>query len=43
VVAVNTTNEARPVPLRGAALVETGQGALRDGELAAHAAAIGMD
>jgi glycosidase len=43
VVAVNTTNEARPVPLRGAVLVETGQGALRDGELAAHAAAVGMD
>jgi alpha-glucosidase len=43
VVAVNTTNEVRPVPLHGAVLVETGQGALRDGELAAHAAAIGMD
>jgi hypothetical protein len=39
-VAVNTTAESRPVPLRGAPRLETVQGALREGTLVAHAAAI---
>ena len=41
-VAVNTTAEPRPAGLRGVPLVESERGALRDGRLAAHAAAIGV-
>jgi alpha-glucosidase len=39
-VAVNTTADARPVPLRGEPLAETVQGALRGGSLAPHAGAV---
>ena len=42
VVAVNTTGEARPVPLSGEARLDTQRGALRDGTLAAHAGAIAL-
>jgi alpha-glucosidase len=42
-VAVNTTPESRPVPLRGAPRLETAPGALRDGALAPHAGAIALD
>jgi alpha-glucosidase len=42
VVAVNTTAEPRPVPIRGEARVETVAGALRGVELAPHAGAIAM-
>jgi alpha-glucosidase len=42
-VAVNTTAESRPVPLRGDARLETAPGALRDGALAPHAGAIALD
>ena len=42
-VAVNTTAESRPVPLRGDARLETASGALRDGALAPHAGAIALD
>jgi alpha-glucosidase len=42
-VAINTTEEPRPVPLRGEPLLETARGALRDGTLAAHAGAIAVD
>jgi alpha-glucosidase len=40
VVAVNTASEALPVPLGGPARLETAPGALADGTLAAHAAAV---
>ncbi len=40
-VAVNTTAEPLPVPIRGEPRVETHPGSLRDGELAPHAGAIG--
>ncbi len=40
-VAVNTTAEPLPVPIRGEPRVETQPGSLRDGELAPHAGAIG--
>jgi alpha-glucosidase len=39
-VAVNTTADPRPVPLRGEPRAETVQGALQDGTLAPHAGAI---
>jgi alpha-glucosidase len=42
-VAVNTTAEPRPVPLRGEPRLETAAGALRDGALAPHAGAIAWD
>ena len=42
-VAVNTTAEPRPVPLRGEPRLETAPGALRDGALAPHAGAIALD
>jgi alpha-glucosidase len=42
-VAVNTTAQPRPVPLRGDPRLETAPGALRDGELAPHAGAIAWD
>ena len=42
-VAVNTTAEAQPVPLRGEPRLETEPGALRDGTLVAHAGAIAQD
>jgi alpha-glucosidase len=42
-VAVNTTPESRPVPLKGDPRLETAPGALRDGALAAHAGAIALD
>jgi alpha-glucosidase len=42
-VAVNTTAEPRPAPLRGEPRLETKPGALRDGMLAPHAAAVAMD
>ena len=42
-VAVNTTAEPRPVPLRGEPRLETAPGALGDGELAPHAGAIAWD
>jgi glycosidase len=41
-VAVNTTAEPRPGPLRGEPLLETSPGALRDGMLAPHAGAIAL-
>jgi alpha-glucosidase len=41
-VAVNTTAEPRPVPLRGEPRLETEPGALRDGTLAANAAVVAM-
>jgi glycosidase len=43
VVAVNTTAEPLPVPLRGEPRLETVQGALRGGSLAGHAGAIAED
>jgi alpha-glucosidase len=42
-VAVNTTAEPLPAPLRGEPRLETRAGVLRDGKLAAHAGAIGVD
>jgi alpha-glucosidase len=42
-VAINTTAEPRPVPLRGEPRLETAAGALRDGELAPHAGAVALD
>ena len=42
-VAVNTTAEPRPVPLRGEPRLETAPGALQDGVLAPHAGAIAWD
>jgi alpha-glucosidase len=42
-VAVNTTAEPRPVPLRGEPRLETASGALQDGALAPHAGAIAWD
>ncbi len=42
-VAVNTTAEPRPAPLRGEPRLETHPGALRDGALAPHAAAVAVD
>jgi alpha-glucosidase len=42
-VAINTTGEPRPVPLRGEPRLETERGALRDGALAPHAGAIAWD
>jgi alpha-glucosidase len=42
-VAVNTTAEPRPAALPGEPLLETEPGALRDGMLAPHAAAVAMD
>jgi alpha-glucosidase len=42
-VAVNTTAQPRPVPLRGEARLETEPGALSGGTLAPHAAVIGVD
>jgi alpha-glucosidase len=42
-VAVNTTAEPRPVPLRGEPRFETTPGAVQDGALAAHAGAIALD
>ena len=42
-VAVNTTAEPRPVPLRGEPRLETAPGALQDGALAPHAGAIALD
>jgi alpha-glucosidase len=42
-VAVNTTAEPRPVPLRGEPRLETAPGALRDGALGPHAGAIAVD
>jgi alpha-glucosidase len=42
-VAVNTSAEPRPVPLRGEPRLETAPGALRDGALAPHAGAIAGD
>ena len=43
VVAVNTTSETLPAPLRGRPRLETVQGALREGMLIAHSGAIGED
>ena len=43
VVAVNTTPETLPAPLRGRPRLETVQGALHDGMLIAHSGAIGKD
>jgi alpha-glucosidase len=43
VVAVNTTLEPLPAPLRGEARFESVQGALRDGSLLPHSGAIGKD
>jgi alpha-glucosidase len=42
-VAINTTAEPRPVPLRGVPRLETAPGALRDGTLARHSGAIAFD
>ena len=42
-VAINTTAEPRPVPLRGEPRLETAPAALRDGTLAPHAGAIAVD
>jgi alpha-glucosidase len=42
-IAVNTTAEPRPVPLRGEPRLETAPGALRDGALAPHAGAVAGD
>jgi alpha-glucosidase len=42
-IAVNTTAETRPVPLRGEPRLETARGALRDGALAPHAGAVAVD
>jgi glycosidase len=41
-VAINTTADPLPVPLRGEARLETAPGALRDGVLAAHAGAAAL-
>jgi alpha-glucosidase len=43
VVAVNTTAEPRPAPLRGEPRLETVQGALRDGTLSGHSGAVVQD
>ncbi len=43
VVAVNTTDEPRPAPVRGEPRLETADGALRGGTLAPHAGAISVD
>jgi alpha-glucosidase len=43
VVAVNTTSEPLPAPLRGKPRLETAQNALHDGMLIAHSGAIGKD
>jgi hypothetical protein len=40
VVAVNTTGELRPAPSAGEPVLESEPGALHDGELAPHAAAV---
>src|SRR5918992_1091577 len=42
-VAINTTAETLPVPLRGDPRLETESGALREEKLAPHAGAIGLD
>jgi alpha-glucosidase len=42
-VAINTTAEPRPVPLPGEPRLETAPGALRDGALASHSGAVGVD
>jgi alpha-glucosidase len=42
-VAINTTGEPLPAPLRRAPRIQTHAGALRDGELAPHAGAIALD
>jgi alpha-glucosidase len=42
-VAINTTAEPLPAPLRGALRIQTQAGAMRDGELAPHAGAIALD
>ena len=42
-VAINTTAEPRPVPLRGEPRLETAPGALRDGTLAPHSGAVTFD
>jgi alpha-glucosidase len=42
-IAINTTAEPRPVPLRGEPLLETAPGALRDGTLAPHSGGVALD
>jgi alpha-glucosidase len=42
-VAINTTAEPLPAPLRGTLCIQTQAGAVRDGELAPHAGAIALD
>jgi alpha-glucosidase len=42
-VAINTTAEPRPAPLRGELRLETAPGALRDGTLASHSGAVALD
>jgi alpha-glucosidase len=42
-IAINTTAEPRPAQLRGEPRLETAPGALRDGTLAPHAGAVGVD
>jgi alpha-glucosidase len=42
-VAINTTAEPRPAPLRGEPRLETAPGALRDRALASHSGAVGVD
>jgi hypothetical protein len=42
-VAINTTAEPRPVPLRGEPRLETAPGALRDGTVASNSGAIAFD
>jgi alpha-glucosidase len=42
-IAINTTAEPHPVPLRGEPRLETAPGALRDGTLAPHSGAIAFD
>jgi alpha-glucosidase len=41
-IAINTTGESRPAPLRGDLVLETQRGAFRDGALVPHAGAITM-
>jgi alpha-glucosidase len=41
-IAINTTGESRPAPLRGDLVLETQRGAFRDGVLAPHAGAVTM-
>jgi alpha-glucosidase len=43
VVALNTTSEPLPVPVRGEPILETGNGALRGDTLAPHAGVVAMD